>query len=196
MPPDLVFFSRRVFTWCFRRFSLVPDKCFGPKVQKLVKTRVYFLRSSPFFLSFTASQADALQKLWLEPNSVIRAVALELLADLGLGNSGCFPPAIQVFEARRTKSLFGQVAKDEIAFAKRAVLAVVPVLADSEVPEEVVSRVGTQRNGYQRIEDFPGLVEVRIAACEVEKTEFDSCRKRGRYVWRCRTKSVKLASAG
>lgn len=100
----------------------------------------------------------------------------ELLPDIVLGQSACFPPAIEMFEVLPDESCLGFVAENQVGISHRPVLAEVTRLANLEVAAKLRRRVRPQGNGHHGIEEFFGLF-MTIDSRQIDQSELGKLPK-------------------
>ena len=82
-----------------------------------------YLPSSPIFLRPHIGRTNRTQDLHVELNRMRLVAPAQLFADFGIGYSAYFPGAIEMFKPRTRETLFGEIAKDQVSFGQRRILA-------------------------------------------------------------------------
>ena len=143
-------------------------------MQKVVKTKVQRIVSDPlhpFSAEFAVYYGDPSKDLHGKMHRVMEAISAELLTDVRLCHSRGLPSAIQVLESVSGEPSLGVISENQITFGQGGVLLEIPSLANLEVPQDVLRRVGLERNCDEGVEQFLCLFEVGICPSEVQESE-------------------------
>src|SRR5260370_20024815 len=125
------------------------------------------------------SETDRLQDNRVTAHRMLPVIDSDLTPDSAVADVPVLPAAIQPFKSVTREPAPHLVAENQISLAYFSVAFLLPRLAHSEVPKQVLGNVRFERNLHEGMKDFRGLWEVQIGPGSVDQPELAELTEKG-----------------